>query len=192
MNKKVKKILQYIFFLGLGIVLFYYAYRDFELDEFKNELSNLNYWWLLLVFVFGALSHISRAVRWRMLIEPLGHKPGLANTILSVFILYFINIIIPRGGELARCTLINKYEKVPITKLFGTVVTERVIDVIVLFMMIFAVLIMQLSKLDEFIINHPEFVTKIENIITFNNVLVSSAALVEGIAIAFVEIRIYP
>ncbi len=183
MNKKLRNSIQYIVFFAIGVFLFYLVYRDFELEELENELSNINYWWILLGFGFGILSHISRSVRWRMLIKPLGHKPGMTNTIISVFILYFVNIIIPRGGELARCTVLSKYEKIPVTKLLGTVVTERIVDVIVLFMMVLFVLVLQLSKLDEFLTTHPEVSGKISNLTSFSNLLILIAIILIAFAL---------
>lgn len=185
MNKKLKNTIKYILFLSIGIFLFYLVYREFELEELENELSNINYWWILLAFGFGILSHISRAIRWRMLIKPLGYKPGIVNTIISVLILYFVNIFIPRGGELARCTVLNKYEKIPLTKLFGTVVTERIVDIIVLFFLVIFVLILQLSKLDEFIVSHPEVSQKISNLSSFTNFLIF------GVFIALIIVSIF-
>jgi len=190
MNKRLRKAIQYILFLAVGIFIFYLGYRDFEWQEFENELKNINYWWISLVFVFGVFSHISRAVRWKMLIEPLGHKPGIINMLFSVLVLYFVNIIIPRGGELARCTVINKYEKIPFTKLFGTVVTERFVDILVLFLMVFIVLVLQLTKLDEFLTSHPEFELKFRSLFTLSNAIVFVGILLLLVLIVYMSRRI--
>ncbi|NOZ46993.1 MAG: flippase-like domain-containing protein [Chlorobi bacterium] len=186
MNRQTRNIIQYILFLTIGIYLFYITYKDFNLEELKTELYNINYWWVLLALLFGIISHISRAVRWRMLIEPLGYKPGFVNTFLSVLMLYFVNILIPRGGEIARCTAITKYEKVPISKLLGTVVTERIVDIIVLFLMVILVLILQLSKMDQFLLTHPEIQNKISNFFILKNFIYIFFALAILIVLFFI------
>ena len=86
----------------------------------------------LTSLILGILSHLSRAYRWQFLLEPLGYKPRFANSIMAVLIAYLLNLVIPRSGEFARAASVKKYENIPFEKAFGTIVAERVADVIIL------------------------------------------------------------
>jgi uncharacterized protein (TIRG00374 family) len=111
--KKALHVLKYIVFLAIGIFLFSLVYKEYDLSDFTNTLKDIKWGWIILSLVFGILSHLIRAIRWNMLIHPLGFRPKLTNTFFSVMILYATNLVIPRGGELARCTVLSKYEKIP-------------------------------------------------------------------------------
>lgn len=135
-----KKIIQSLLFLLIGLGLFGYAYKDLNLSDIGVALHDLKYGWIVLSFLLGLFSHWIRAIRWQMLIEPMGHKASALNLFLSVLVMYFTNLIIPRGGEIARCGVITRYERVPFPKLVGTVFTERVTDMLafcILFLVIF-------------------------------------------------------
>lgn len=136
----LKKIIKGIGFLLVGIALFWYVYRDIDINSIKETLIELKYGWIFLSFALGLASHFIRAIRWGILIKSLDYQPRKANLFLSILILYFINLAIPRGGEVARCGVINRYEKIPLTKLIGTVFIERFTD-FVAFLLIFAVVI---------------------------------------------------
>jgi len=92
-----------------------------------------------------------------MLINPLGFKPKLTNTFFSVMIMYATNLIVPRGGELARCTTLSKYEKIPFSKLVGTVVTERATDTLILLILVIITFLSQINIFKQFLINNPKF-----------------------------------
>lgn len=99
---------------------------------------------------FGFLSNIFRAMRWNMLIHPLGFKPKVRNTFGGVMIGYMANLAIPRLGEVMRCAIVNRYEKVPVNKLLGTVVVERVIDVLTIFVLLLVVVLLEFEKMSDF------------------------------------------
>lgn len=101
-------------------------------NEIWDKIKTANPYWILLALGISILSHISRARRWNLLLEPLGYKPSLKNTFLAVMTGYFGNIFIPRGGEVMRCVVLNRADKVPMTSSFATVVAERVIDLLCL------------------------------------------------------------
>ena len=130
--KKALNVLKYIIFFGIGIFVFLWVYKEYDLTEFTKTLQGVKWGWVILSLVFGIISHLSRAIRWNMLIHPLGFTPKVTNTFFSIMIMYATNLIIPRGGELARCTVLSKYEKIPFGKLVGTVVTERATDTLIL------------------------------------------------------------
>ncbi|MCF6222948.1 MAG: flippase-like domain-containing protein [Flavobacteriaceae bacterium] len=135
MTKKYKKIIFTILPIALGAFLIWYSLSKLGSEDklaIKNSFKTANYWWVALSLFFGVLSHLSRAYRWQFMLEPLGFKPKLANNIMTVLIAYLVNLMIPRAGEFARATAISKYEKIPFEKAFGTIVSERIADVIML------------------------------------------------------------
>ncbi|MEO7982923.1 MAG: lysylphosphatidylglycerol synthase transmembrane domain-containing protein [Bacteroidota bacterium] len=135
MNKRLRTILQYGFFLALGIFLVWWAVKDLTLNDrsqIKASLKTAKYWLLIPVFAILFLSHLIRALRWKLLIEPLGYKPSTTNTLFAVFIGYLANQAVPRLGEVLKCTVLARYENVPADKLVGTIILERVIDAITL------------------------------------------------------------
>lgn len=158
---KIKNVLKYIVFLAIGIALFYIVYRGLDITVLKNELKNIKWGWIWLSFILAIISHLSRAIRWYMLIKPMGFKPKLTNTFISIFIMYASNLLVTRSGELARCTILTKYEKIPFGKLAGTVVIERATDTLVLFIIFIATIFAQFKVFNQFLLNNPEIEAKI-------------------------------
>lgn len=153
MKKQLLSIAKYSFFLGLGLFLVWWSLRQIPEDkwgEFKNSLSNANYWLMIPVFVILLLSHLLRALRWRILMEPMGYKPRIANTFFAVMIGYLANLAIPRLGEVLKCTILARYEKVPAEKLVGTIVAERAVDVVSLGIVFMLTMITQSTILAEY------------------------------------------
>jgi len=105
---------------------------DEDIEKTKNAFFDANYFWILMSLIIAFLGHLSRAYRWRFLLEPLGYKPKLRNAYHAVMAGYVINYTIPRSGEVARAGLMTSYEKIPFEKGFATIVIERVIDVLML------------------------------------------------------------
>lgn len=133
MYQKLVSFLQYALFLGLGIFLVAWSLRKIDQKEWTdifNAFANARYLLILPVIIALEASHISRAQRWNILIEPLGHKPKLANTYMAILIGYLANLAVPRLGEVLRCTVLARYEKIPADKLIGTIVAERAFDVV--------------------------------------------------------------
>lgn len=146
MNKRIRTIFQYIFFLGLGIFLVWWSIKDLSANDkshIKNALQTARFWLLFPVFGILLLSHFIRALRWRLLIEPLGYKVSRTNAFFAVLIGYLANQAVPRLGEVLKCTVLSRYEKVPADKLIGTIILERVIDSITLLFIFFITLIIQ-------------------------------------------------
>src|ERR1700712_4844595 len=130
MNKKILGLFKYVLFLGLGIFLLWLTLRKSNWEEIKNDIVTANFIFLIPATIMLLMSHLSRAVRWKILIEPLGYKPSLTNTFLAVMIGYWSNLAVPRLGEVLKCTILGRYEKVPADKLVGTIVAERAFDVV--------------------------------------------------------------
>jgi uncharacterized protein (TIRG00374 family) len=143
MNKKFLGLLQYLLFLGLGIFLLWLTLRKANWEDIKNDLLNANFIFLLPATIMLLMSHLSRAVRWKILIEPLGFKPTLLNTFFAVMVGYWANLAVPRLGEVLKCTILGRYEKVPADKLVGTIVAERAFDVASLIVVLTLTIILQ-------------------------------------------------
>lgn len=141
MKKKINSLLQYLFFLGLAIFLVWWSFGKIsnqQWEEMKTAMRETNYWLLIPVAIALLVSHFSRAVRWRILMEPMGYKPSITNTYLAVLIGYFANQGVPRLGEVLKCTFLGRYEKIPADKLIGTIVAERAFDLLCL-ILVFAI-----------------------------------------------------
>lgn len=108
-----------------------------DIDDTKRAFVDANYFWVALSLVVALLSHMSRAYRWKFLLEPLGYRPRFSNAYHAVMAGYVINYTVPRSGEVARAGLMTNYEKIPFEKGFATIVIERVIDVIMLGIVVF-------------------------------------------------------
>ena len=179
MKEKAIKALKFLIFLIIGLVIFWLIYKDQDIERIKEVLKNdVHYGWLWLSLFFGLLSHISRSIRWNLLIEPLGHKPRLTNTFLAVMVGYLMNIAFPRMGEISRCGVLARYENMSFTKLVGTVVVERLIDVIVLLLLTLLVIVTQFGHVLSFIENNPAIADKLHKIAFSPYVYVLTALLV--------------
>jgi uncharacterized membrane protein YbhN (UPF0104 family) len=127
------KFLKIGFFFLLGIALIWWSLHQIPAEEwtkFTLALKQSKLWIVFPVFIILGLSHFLRALRWRLIMEPLGYRPSIANTYLAVLIGYLANLAVPRLGEVLKCTLLAKYEHVPAEKIVGTIVAERAFDVI--------------------------------------------------------------
>ncbi len=150
MKQHLLTAIKVLFFLGIGILLIWLVVKD--LDEKQREdifqaFRDANYWWLIPSALIAFASHYSRAVRWNMMLRPMGYNPSSVNSFLAVMIGYLANLAVPRLGEVTRCGILNRYEKIPIYKSVGTVVTERAIDLIVLFSLFVIVFVTQFDTL---------------------------------------------
>ena len=136
---KFLKVLKNIVPLGLGLYLVYYSFANASEADRQQIIISIKQADLRFVFlslVFGAFSHLSRAYRWSYLLRPLGYRPTFMMRILTLMISYFSNLGIPRSGEVLRATALATYANVPFEKSFGTIVTERIIDLVMLFSLI--------------------------------------------------------
>lgn len=143
MKITLKDVIQLVISLGLGVLIFYLVYKGLNIAEMKGLISKANYSYLLMPIVLCILSSVVRALRWNMLIEPLGKKPSLRNTFCAVMYGYFINHLFPRAGEIARCGVLKKYEGISFTELVGTVITERAFDLIVTLLIVFTSVVVE-------------------------------------------------
>ena len=134
-KKKLLTFLQYTFFAALAAFFVWLSLKDMDARKWaqlKDALDRANYWLLVPVLALLLASHWLRALRWRQLIQPMGYDPSRVNCFLGVMIGYFVNLGAPRLGEVVKCTVLARYEKVPADKLVGTIVAERAFDVVCL------------------------------------------------------------
>ncbi|MEO6167708.1 MAG: lysylphosphatidylglycerol synthase transmembrane domain-containing protein [Chitinophagales bacterium] len=147
MKQKIISALRVLLFAAVGGFLFWLVIRNQNLEQIKSKLESANWWWALLALVFGFFSNVFRSLRWNMLIHPLGYRPKVKNTFGALMVGYLANLAIPRLGEVTRSAILSNYEKIPMNKMFGTVVVERVIDVLTIFFLLFLVLLMEFEKM---------------------------------------------
>ena len=147
-------ILKFSLPLALGILLIVYIYKDLSLEDKQSIITsfkNAKYSWISFSILLGIISHISRAHRWAILLEPMGFKPKLYNSFFAVMVGYLANLAFPRLGEVSRCAIMTKYEKIPFEKAFGTVMAERVIDMVILLSLTVFTILSQINLLSGFL-----------------------------------------
>ncbi len=158
MSPRLKAFIQYSIIVGVTVLLIWFSLRGLVVADGENKLEYLKHtWnaahkgWLLAMAVIAMMSHVVRAERWRMLMKPAGYHPKFSNSFLSLMVGYLVNLIIPRGGEVSRCYNLFKLDKTPVEISFGTVVVERIIDMICLLVLIAICFFVEADKLLAFI-----------------------------------------
>jgi len=147
---KATQGIQFFLFLSLGILLLWYTtstLTDEDVKKVKELVFKADLFYVIPSIGALLLSHYIRSLRWKMMLDELGTKPGLINVFLSVLVGYFLNLVFPRLGEVAKCSLLGKYEKMPVDKLIGTIVAERILDLVCLFIVIALTIATQLDEL---------------------------------------------
>jgi glycosyltransferase 2 family protein len=155
MRKFLFNLFKYLGLFAIGVLIFWLLYRKIEWSKIVDALRDLNYFWIVVSIFFGLMSQVSRSLRWKMLIKPMGYDPKFSNTFMSVLVLYFINLLIPRAGEVARCAVLSGTDKIPFTKLVGTVFIERLADLIMLVILVIGIFAMNFPIIVEFFNQHP-------------------------------------
>ncbi|MFD2822694.1 lysylphosphatidylglycerol synthase transmembrane domain-containing protein [Lacinutrix iliipiscaria] len=151
MNSTIGKTLKITLPILLGVFLIWYSLSKLSFDELVVYFKEADYTWIALGMFLGLLSHLSRAYRWLYQLEPLGYKVKLGNSIMAVFSTYLINYTIPRAGEVARASILTNYEGVPFEKVIGTIVAERIADMIVVLLIIAVTLFLQFDFIYTFL-----------------------------------------
>lgn len=138
---KFRKVLAYLLPFLASIILLGYAFQKVSLAQIGKLFKDANYFWLSLSIILGIISYWARAYRWALVLKPLGYKVTYWQATVAVFVGYFANLLLPRAGEIARCTVINRSSQVPIAVSVGTIITERILDIIIL-LVLFALLLL--------------------------------------------------
>ncbi|MCC6384793.1 MAG: flippase-like domain-containing protein [Bacteroidia bacterium] len=147
----LKRTLKYLLLLGIGGFLLWLSFRGHDLSDIAKKISNARPLYLILSAIAGFVAFLLRSYRWNMLIEPMGYHSGFLNASYALGIGYFANLAIPRIGEITRCGVLGKAENIPVEKLIGTVITERLIDLAMLFFSIILVGTLQYDLLTRFL-----------------------------------------
>ncbi len=166
----MKKILQFLLFLGLGVTILWLVFRGQNAafqeqcrldgvpsdqcsltDKLLHDFSTVNLGWMLLVAAAFTVSNIFRALRWQMLLEPMGYRAGFANSLLTILLGYFANLGFPRMGEVVRAGSLSRYERIPLEKVMGTLVSDRLMDMVCLLLVIGLAFLFQGQVLLDFI-----------------------------------------
>lgn len=145
----IKKILKTILPLAFGAGLVWYSISKISINILIGYFKEANYNWIFLGLFFGILSHLSRAYRWKFMLAPLGFKPKFTNSVLAVLVGYLVNLALPRAGEVSRALVLTNYEDVPFEKGFGTIVAERIADLLMMLCIILITLFVQFDFIYE-------------------------------------------
>ncbi len=156
MKKHIGKWLTVIIPLLIGIGIIYYQYTTLtaeEIDKIKISFEKANYYFILLSLVIACLGYWSRAYRWKFALNHLGYETKFSNNFFTVCVSYLVNLTVPRSGEISRAALLKKYEDVPFDKAFGTIVAERIVDLLIFFLFVFIAFVSQFDKIYEFLLS---------------------------------------
>ncbi|MEY4926476.1 MAG: hypothetical protein RI894_912 [Bacteroidota bacterium] len=173
-------ILKFVVFTAIGVGILYWVYTtqnepyiaglkatnsyhqgDTLLDKIVRDFQSVNLLWIGVTMLMFTISNLSRAYRWELLLHPLGFNPRTRNTYSAVMVAYLANLAISRIGEFVRCTYLYRFEKIPPTKLFGTVVVDRLLDVMCLLVAIAITFLLQFSKIWSFLHDNADFAAKL-------------------------------
>ena len=132
-KSRLGDVLRLVIFLGIGIFFIYWFLLKLDAEQkaaIWQSFTGANYWWVAVAMLCSLLSHLVRAMRWKLLFKPIGYTPSLSATFGSVVVAYLANLALPRAGEVMRCATMRTAEGIPMEKSLGTVVTERIIDIL--------------------------------------------------------------
>ena len=153
--------------LTFGLIVLWFIIKSLDFNQVMLTLKkDVNYWIIALSLPFGLFGQIMRAFRWDLLIRPLGYRPKKSNLIYSILGNYGVNLAFPRLGEVWRCTMVNRYEKIPFTKLIGTMIIDRISDTVTVALIIIAAFIMNVPYFNSFFAQHPETYTKFYEVLS--------------------------
>lgn len=151
MKKTFLNVLKYSFGLLLGAFFLYLAFRNAEADEIWQAVRAVRPGWLLLSLGVGLFSHYLRGARWQMQLRASGYSPSKLNLFAAVMTNYLVNQALPRAGEIVRCSVLYKSDRVPLTKALGTVVIERVFDLLILVFLIVLAFLLEFDTIQRFL-----------------------------------------
>ncbi len=169
----VKNYLKYMAYMFLGIIIMYVIFRGSDPQQMITDLKKVKLTPVIISFIMGYIAYVSRGMRWIYMVKSMGYKVKLIHSINAVALAYFTNLILPRVGEITRCTALNKTHNIPVNKLMGTVIIERIIDFIMLFMIMGITLIIKFDLMIQFINTALEGKIKEEKDFTFVWILIS-------------------
>ena len=176
MKKILNKTLKTLFPLLLGVFILYIIYDDFNFSQIWTSLKEMNMFWFSVTTFFIILSHVIRGLRWKLALKPLGLNPESSVSINSIFVSYAANLVVPRFGEVSRCVILEQYNRIPFAQSLGTLVTERLIDTLVVILMTTIAVALQWHVFIEFI-NKVGIATPGDDIVGWVIITLSAAAI---------------
>ncbi len=150
-NKTIGKYLKYIVSLGISLGLLWYLFKDEDLGTLFGQAKNANFSWIFLSILLAMMSHLLRAYRWKLFVKPLGFDISVFRSFLAVMIGYVSNLLLPRLGEVVKCGALKKLEGVPVSKSLGTIITERIIDLMFLAILLGITFLVEYRKLKDYL-----------------------------------------
>lgn len=151
MRSGLVQFIQYFFLLALGIALSWLFFRNLDFNELKQTINTGNFSWFYVVMFVSLLVYVFRVLRWQMLIKATGHEASFGNAFAALSIGYFVNFAVPRLGEVTRCLSLKKQHNIPFMQLLGTVIIERVVDIVCLIIVLLLTLLLQFNQIIEFV-----------------------------------------
>ncbi|MDA9345025.1 flippase-like domain-containing protein [Flavobacteriales bacterium] len=143
-------ILKYIASLSFAGLIIYLLFRNQDPVALVEKISEVEFGWVILSMIFGGWAYVNRGIRWIVLIDALGYESSKINSVSAVSVGYFTNMFIPRAGEISRCSALNKVDKIPVDKLFGTILVERLLDFVFLIILFLLILILKFDLILQF------------------------------------------
>ncbi len=189
MKKIIGNTIKFLVFISLGIFIFWKVYKDQDFDELVKGLEQVNFFWVYVSIFLGVLSHMARSARWVLLAKSIGYKPSQYNSFFAVMISYFANLAFPRLGEVTRGAVIKQYEKLPLSTAFGTIISERAIDIIMLLGITGVGILLQFDIFKEFVVENPAVSENIRNIIDSGWIIALFMLLGVGAAVVYFLFR---
>lgn len=156
MKKQIRKWLTVLIPLLIGIGIIYYQFTTLtseEIEKIKISFEKANYYYILLSLIIACVGYWSRAYRWKFALNHLGYETKFSNNFFTVCVSYLVNLTVPRSGEISRAALLKKYEDVPFDKAFGTIVAERIVDLLVFLLFVFIGFVSQFDKIYQFLLS---------------------------------------
>ncbi len=151
--KKLFTVFKYSLLFAVSAFLMWYALKELDFEKLWAELKNVNYLWIGLSLVMGVAAYVSRAYRWQMQIRPTGYRPTLLDTYNAMMVGYVANLVLPRMGEVVRCSILKRTNGMPVTTAFGTVIAERFIDTVMLLVFLSITFLLEFSRLRDFLLS---------------------------------------
>jgi uncharacterized protein (TIRG00374 family) len=182
LKKQIRKWLTVLIPLLIGIGIIYYQFTTLtseEIEKIKISFEKANYYYILLSLIIACVGYWSRAYRWKFALNHLGYETKFSNNFFTVCVSYLVNLTVPRSGEISRAALLKKYENVPFDKAFGTIVAERIVDLLIFFLFVFIGFVSQFDKIYQFLLS--------ENI-SFQSLIITA---IVGVILFFVFILIW-
>ncbi|MFP4619705.1 MAG: lysylphosphatidylglycerol synthase transmembrane domain-containing protein [Bacteroidales bacterium] len=170
MRRSVLRIIRFTIFLAIGLILLYFAFRGVSVEELLSSFRMADFKWVAFALLFALVGYVSRAYRWKLLIRPLNFDPPLKHVFYALMIGYTANFAFPRIGEISRCGTLRRSDKIPLDSLLGTVIIERAIDLVVLFVILIVVFFSKIGFFGAFFRNNifEPFLSRIDSFFQFS------------------------